>query len=238
MRYDAILRRYRSAWRRLGVVLLTVPFVWTLVASLGSSLLPKATGQHLEFENLIAVMDCLAIAAPALAWVLARRGLRRQRAQAVAPLAPYRTAPLDPPSWRISGPFPWLAPATLGVLVVYTLVLVCLVSLWRILGSRDACGDVSWLLMWLPALVVLGCLVWLWVRCWRRDAGRVGVLERVRQEDGSHALVLHTLQGVEHVTIAWAKPSSRRLRLEGSRQIWHAVEPIDDLVAPDLEGVT
>jgi hypothetical protein len=120
---------------------------------------------------------------------------------------------------------PYLVVLASGVTVGTVLYLVCSVLSW---GHAPCDPIVETLLTEREGLAQL-CILYAWWRLCRRDASRVGVLRERMAQGGAQALVLRTPSEVRPVTMASCDASSRELRVDGSAEVWCAVDPIDDL---------
>jgi hypothetical protein len=250
---DEALTRYQRIWKWRAIVpSASVLLAWTCLTFTAPGKGSPAEGvlDMLVFlgfprwgwpgsavEAAVVALHCLSVLSPMLAWDRVRGAMRRTSAPTELARGSYRAGPPAPRSWHVSGPFPWWTAAMLVVVLLshasfIILHLAGVFATWG-LGLRSDYPLVDTLLENSIAGLAQGCLLWFWwVKC-RRDAARVGVIEEATKPDGSPGLVLHTPGGVRPVTIAEYDPSSRRLRLFDSPDIWHAVDPIHDLVSVD-----
>ncbi len=244
-RHDEALARYQWTWRWMAFFPSSaVLLFWTYLAftseiegtraeSAQRMLHARLSDRSMELAvwMVAAVLHLLFVLSPMLAWnrVRTRTWDRLRNAMRQTPGPTVRSTvdahPHTDRSWQLSGPLPALGCRDVLRGCDHH-------ASWRwswLVGPYVIWSFLGW---WASALAhVCFCYAW-WRRC-RRDAARVGVIEEATKPDGSPGLVLHTPREVRRVTIAEYDPSSRRLRLFGSPEIWHAVDPIDDLVSVD-----
>jgi hypothetical protein len=239
-REDEALARYQRTWRWTALIPSSAALLfWTYlfftcgIEGTRAETVQRALHARLSDDSMelavwmaAATLHLLFVLSPMLAWSRVRTAMR-QTASPHARTAPgsYRAAARADRSWPVSGPSPrWV------VTMFFVGVIINASSgLSRLVGPYNVFSFVGG---WATALAqVCFCYAW-WRRC-RRDAARVGVIAEATKPDGSPGLVLLTAREVQRVTIAEYDRASRRLRLFGSPEIWHAVDPIDDLVSID-----
>jgi hypothetical protein len=255
--YDEALKQYQRMWRRTALIPSSTFFLfWTYLAftceakdSPDNGVVTMLRSAHIQIlpwdgpavaiGMAVGLLHYVSVLSPMLAWVRVRGAMRR------APMPPepaqgaYRAGPPAPRSWHVSGPFPWWTAVMLFVAVLIHAYWLYL----QLVGAFASWGLAPpWTIRYplLESLLVNSvgglvhvCFFCFWGMMCRRDGSRVGVLEEATADDGYPRLTLHTLREVRPVTIAAWDRSSRKLRVDGSRNVWHAVAPLDDLVSVD-----
>jgi hypothetical protein len=226
--YNDLFRRYQQTWWWVALAPSSLVFVVALYLKCDFRL------YTFPFVFLSWVHGLFALT-PMLAWWRARRAILRSAAESSTAGAASSSAP----PVRLSGPFPWWPVAALAALYLIDISLgarryLVFVLCWGVLRKSWVCRQDVVDPESALTILVHACLAAFWWWCYRRDALRVAVLETTADPDGAPGLLLHTPSEMHPVQIAACDRSKRTVRLEGSHEVWHAVDSMNDLVRGSL----